>query len=128
MAGTPTAPLIVNVRGWLEGSYDDIALVKQLIEDEVPDNWSNFGWRFPHRQMTGHWYAFYGLELAVREIDWFVDQLRRLATLVASTTTPRITGLFLLSDEQDRTMQEVHVRGGDVLITPGDPKLAYLDG
>lgn len=117
---------LVNIRGWLEGAQDDIALVRDFVVEDVVNEWYNFGWRFPHQQNTGHWYAFYGLQIDADSINWFLNQLRQLAPLVASGTKPLIRGLFIVSDEQ-MTMTQLHVRDGQVHVMPGDPKYAYLD-
>jgi hypothetical protein len=125
MTDTPKTTLI-NIRGWLEGSQDDLELVKQFVEDDLPHNWSNFGWRFPHQQRTGHWYAFYGLHVDVDDRNWFISQLRRMATLTTSGTKPLIRGLFIISHE-DETMTEARITDGEVHLTPCDLNLAYLD-
>jgi len=117
---------LANVRGWLEGEHDDVMLVKEYIENAVVDQWYNFGWRFPHPQTTGHWYAFYGLHVDVTSIDWFLDQLRHLATVATSDRGSSIRGLFVISDE-DKTMSQVRVGDGRVHLDPGDPTHAYLD-
>ncbi|MEU5259757.1 hypothetical protein [Amycolatopsis sp. NPDC021455] len=121
-----TNAALVNIRGWLEGARDDIALVRDFVEEEVVNEWDNFGWRFPHQQNTGHWYAFYGLHVEPDGINWFVNQLRQLAPLAASGSKPLIRGLFIVSDEQ-MTMTQLHVRDGQVHLEPGDSKYAYLD-
>ncbi|CAM3755546.1 hypothetical protein KIPE111705_23310 [Kibdelosporangium persicum] len=117
---------LINIRGWLEGSQDGLELAQRFIQDDAANNWYNFGWTFPHQQVTGHWYAFFGLHVDDGNVDWFLNQLRHLATLAASGAKPLIRGLFVISNEE-KTMSQVHVRDGHVHITPGDPKLAYLD-
>lgn len=110
---------LINVRGWLEGHTADIELVRESIEEDAVRNWYNFGWRFPHPQSTGHWYAFYGLHFGVEDLDWFMNRLGHLA-LLTTTEKPRLTGLFIIS-RVAASAKQVLVRSGSVYVSDIDP-------
>lgn len=115
----------VNIRGWLEGDTDQVVLVQRYIDDSVADHWYNFCWAFPHQQDSGHWYAFYGAFVDAEEIDWFVDQLRRIAELGARSGEGRIRGLFLATDARGESVRW-QVADGLVTTAPADARYEFL--
>jgi hypothetical protein len=116
----------VNIRGWLEGNHDQIALVKQLIEDTIHQRWHNFSWKFPPEQLTGHWYALYGAHIGTASVDWFHEQLRQFATLAPASADNQLRGLFIATSSKGETIQW-HVKNRQVHTVPGDPRHDQLD-
>jgi len=72
-------------------------------------------------------YGFYGADIRDSGIEWFLDQLRRIAAVPASDEDDdRVVGLFLVRHEVDGAAQW-HVRDGQVFVTAADPTHQYLD-
>jgi hypothetical protein len=109
----------VNIRGWLEGEPDHIALVNQFIEDSIHDHWLNVLWRFPGAHQSGHGYAFYGGHMDTASVDWFTGQLRRLAAIAPETAANHLRGLFLATGPNDETVRWF-VRNRQLVIVPGE--------
>jgi Clp amino terminal domain, pathogenicity island component len=110
----------VNVRGWLEGDHDQIALVRRFIAEAIHQNYYNFCWRFPLEQNTGYWYAFYGAHIPTAAVGWFAEQLGKLATLAPETADNQLRGLFIATRSDGETTHWL-VRNRQVETAPGGP-------
>jgi hypothetical protein len=123
----PVAPQDgVNIRGWLEGDEEHIALVRRHIAATVHERWHNFSWTFPPRQVNGHWYAFYGAHLHATSAGWFADQLREFAALAPDTSNDQLRGMFAATAPNHATIRWI-VQDRQVVTAPGDPAQKHLD-
>jgi hypothetical protein len=61
------------------------------------------GWAFRARHFNWTCFAFYGGDIRSAELDWLHDQVRTMAALPAGDDGDRVTGLFVVSlDDQRR--------------------------
>ncbi|MFE9454404.1 hypothetical protein [Streptomyces sp. NPDC006739] len=115
--------VFVRIRGWLECDERQLIQVKEIVEADDPDRTYSGGWAFPTRQYNFTNWAFFGAEMRALSVEWFLEQLQRVARVAASDDDNElITGLFLVSHECDG-MSEWQVRDGIVSI--GAPSGAY---
>lgn len=119
--------MFVNIRGWIECDTVQLRRIRELIgERDDPTGSYNKGWTFPPGS-NGHVYAFYGANIRTRHLDWFLDQLRRIAALAGSDEDDeRVRGLFIVSRE-DEGMSQWHVHHGEIVFVAADPRHVYLD-
>nr|CEL14600.1 hypothetical protein [Kibdelosporangium sp. MJ126-NF4]CTQ96771.1 hypothetical protein [Kibdelosporangium sp. MJ126-NF4] len=114
------------MRGWLECDNDQLDGIKAIIaaHDKGWD-YSKY-WAFPELGSLGQ-FAFYGGSIREQATDWLLDQIREMATLTGvDEDNPWVHGMFLASHEVDG-MSEWLVSGGQLVITPADPKYHPFD-
>jgi hypothetical protein len=115
----------VNIRGWLEGDEEHIALVRRHIEATIHEHWHNFSWTFPPRQVNGHWYAFYGAHIDTASVGWFADQLREFAAFAPDASNNQLRGVFAATGPNNATTRWL-IRDRQVVTAPGDPAQEHL--
>ncbi|WP_406263768.1 hypothetical protein OH779_12275 [Actinacidiphila glaucinigra] len=115
----------VSIRGWLECDERQLAAVRRVIADHSDGHYSD-GWGFPARHFNWTSYVFYGGDVRVSAVDWFMDQLRAMAAIPASDEDgDGVRGLFVVSSEVAAQV-EWQVRDGSVTVRPAEAGLAYL--
>ncbi|MGI5249632.1 hypothetical protein [Actinacidiphila glaucinigra] len=116
----------VSIRGWLECDEQQLAAaVRRVIADPSDGHYSD-GWGFPARHFNWTLYVFYGGDVRVSAVDWFMDQLRAMAAIPASDEDGGgVRGLFVVSSEVAAQV-EWQVRDGSVTVRPAEAGLAYL--
>lgn len=116
----------VSVRGWLECDETQLVAVQGIISLYADDHYSS-GWSTPRQQVNWTRYVFYGADIRVSALDWFMNQLREIARIPASDDDgDLIRGLFLAGHEVDGTT-EWQVRDGRLVTSPADIRHQYLD-
>ncbi|MYR55401.1 hypothetical protein GTY54_03780, partial [Streptomyces sp. SID625] len=88
-----------------------LATAQEIISSHADDHYSN-GWSTPRRQANWTSYIFYGADIRESALDWFMNQLRKIARIPSSDDDgDLIRGLFLASHEVEGTT-EWQVRDG----------------
>lgn len=106
----------VSIRGWIQCDDAQRELIKQVVSAD-PDDLYNRGWTYSSGPSWTR-YVFYGADIREQAVDWFLDQLCRIAALPASDDdNDRVCGLFLASHEVDGMVQW-QVRNGQVIAAP----------
>ncbi|WP_327696780.1 hypothetical protein [Streptomyces sp. NBC_00459] len=116
----------VSIRGWLECDEKQLAAVHEITSSHE-DNHYTSGWGSPRQHVNWTHYLFYGADIRESALDWFTDQIEKIARIPASDDDgDRVRGLFLVSHESDG-MAEWQIRDGQLLITLADKRYRYLD-
>ncbi|MEU2618258.1 hypothetical protein ABZ642_08805 [Streptomyces sp. NPDC007157] len=119
--------VLVNVRGWLECDDQQLARIREIVEQDDPDRTYSGGWAFPPRQYNFVNWVLFGAQMRDHSVGWFLDRLRSVARIPASDEdNDLITGLFLVSHEVDG-MSEWQVRDGTVVIQAASETYRFLN-
>ncbi|GAB4052556.1 hypothetical protein [Catellatospora paridis] len=113
-----------KVRGWLECDAQQLAGIRRLITAH-PAGYEA-GWAFASREFNWTCFAFYGGDIRTGGLEWFDHQLRAMAALPATDDGDRVSGVFVVSVEDQAPVQWL-VRDGSVQIVPADPRHGFLD-
>ncbi|MGP3974441.1 hypothetical protein ACTWQF_10620 [Streptomyces sp. 8N114] len=116
----------VSIRGWLECDETQLAAIQQIISSHEDNHYAN-GWGSPRQHVNWTHYIFYGADIRESALDWFTDQIRKIARIPPSDDDgDLVQGLFLASHEVEGTT-DWQVRDGQLFITPADIRHQYLD-
>ncbi|MFJ6836880.1 hypothetical protein [Streptomyces sp. NPDC091209] len=119
--------VLVNIRGWLVCDDQQLAQIREVVEQDNPDRTYSGGWAFPPRQYNFVNWVFFGAQMRDHSVDWFLDRLRSVARIPASDEDDdRVRGLFFVSHEVDG-MSEWQVRDGTVVIQAASETYRFLD-
>jgi len=119
--------VFVGVRGWLQCDGRQLTQIKAIVSSDDSDRTYGGGWAFPAKQYNWTNYVFFGADMRVQALDWFLEQLRAVARLPASDEdNDLVTGLFLVTHEVEGT-SEWQVRDGRVSIGSAGDRYRYLD-
>ncbi|MFI1797448.1 hypothetical protein ACH427_08845 [Streptomyces sp. NPDC020379] len=119
--------IYVSVRGWLECDEKQLVAAQEIISAHEDGHYSH-GWGAPRRHINWTHYLFYGADIRDSALDWILGQLGESAGLPAfDDDGDRVKGLFLARHEVDGTA-EWRIGEGELRVSPGDIRHAYLDG
>jgi hypothetical protein len=114
----------VSVRGWVECVDGQETLVRDIV-DRYDDGFYSRGWSIVTGP-NGATCAVYCGDVREQAVEWFLGQLRDIASLPPPVDVEdRVRGLFLAHHEANG-MQEWQLRDGQLIIEPIRDRYDYL--
>ena len=118
---------VATIRGWLECDDDQIAQIKQVVQNHIDEHYTS-AWAFPPAKTTGSWinFAFFGVSADQAVTEWLEQQLQAIAALQPKSPDEYIRGIFFVSVE-GQPRQEWHIANGALRKTAASAAYDYLD-
>ena len=114
----------VLIRGWLECSFDDVAAIKDLINQHwetssqyhIPQEAASLyqsGWTFPATPLNWTSLIFYGADVRAGSVAFIFDGLSKIAK-----ADIEINGLFHVDDEEGESPRLWTIKNQTLLDIP----------